>query len=189
MRVETHAQASLPDALRRQVAALDDIEWPPDPDAPARPFGHDPALHPVYVLLVDDAVVVASLALLSKPLTHGGATLRATGLSAVVTAPAYRGHGHGHALVTAARDVAAGFGADLVLFTCDAHLVAFYERTGYAVLPGAVLVGGTPAEPLRSDSLAKTTMAAFLTERAQGAAGAFEHCDIELFPGPIDRLW
>jgi len=193
MQIEVHRQGALADTalapLRRQVAALEDEAWPPGPGSAARPFGHDPALDPVYLLLVEDGVVLASLALLSKPLHHGGATLAASGLSAVVTAAAYRGRGHGHTLVAAAREVAAGLGADLVLFTCDAELVPFYELAGYAVLPGAVVVGGTAQDPLRSDKLGKSVLAAFLTPAARAASGTFPGSEIVLHPGPVDRLW
>ena len=42
------------------------------------------------------------------------------------------------------RDAIRDSGADLGIFTCDRPLQAFYERAGWQVLPGSVLVGGTP---------------------------------------------
>ncbi len=187
MRIETYDQAEVPEALRAQVVAIEDDEWPPVGGRPGP--GHDPLLDPVTVLLLDGATVVSSLAILSKAIHHGGATFHASGLSAVVTAPAYRGRGHGHRLVSHARAVIEAGGADLVIFTCDPPLVPFYVHAGYAVLPGTALVGGTVEAPLRSDVLGKVTLAAFLTASARAMAAAFEGTDVELYPGPVDRLW
>jgi hypothetical protein len=80
-------------------------------------------------------------------------------------------------------------GADLALFTCDADLAGFYTGCGFVVLDGATVVGGTPQDPLRSDTLGKVTLARFYSDRARASAAAFEHCDIELYPGTVDRLW
>jgi aminoglycoside 2'-N-acetyltransferase I len=50
---------------------------------------------------------------------------------------------------------------DLGLFTCDRPLQGFYERAGWHLLPGAVLVGGTRRSPFPSDQpgFDKVTMA------------------------------
>jgi aminoglycoside 2'-N-acetyltransferase I len=46
---------------------------------------HDPAMHPVSMLLVEDGRVFAALDILSKDITHGGRIYAASGLSTVVT--------------------------------------------------------------------------------------------------------
>ena len=192
MHVETHPEASTPPEMRRQVLALQDQAWPPAAGGPpSSGLTHDPALSPVSVLLVDGSRVVAALDVLSKPLDHAGQVWAASGLSTVVVDRAARGGGHGRALVRAAARLIATSGADLTLFTCDRPLAPFYEAAGYALLPGSVVVGGTPADPLRSDAAGfdKVTLAAFHTARAKAAQDAFVRVALVLHPGPIDRLW
>ncbi|MCX4525620.1 MULTISPECIES: GNAT family N-acetyltransferase [unclassified Streptomyces] len=185
MEVLVFAEAEVPAGLAGQVAALEGEAWPG-----ATP-GHDPALAPRALLLVAaDGTVAASLALLFKEVRHAGRTYRAAGLSAVVTRKALRGRGHGALLVAAARrELAAVPGLDLVLFSCDRPLAPFYEAAGFTRLPGAVLVGGTPADPLATDEpgFDKEVLAEFLAPDA--GAAAFEGTRIALYPGPVDRLW
>jgi GNAT superfamily N-acetyltransferase len=181
------AQADVPLPLRTQVLAARDQAWPSDDDDKAL---HDPALDPAWLVLVDDTgTVAASLAVLSKTITHRRRRYTASGLSAVVTDAGRRGQGHGLQLVAAARRMIADDGRDLGIFTCDRPLAGFYERAGWTVLPGAVLIGGTPAARLPSDQFDKVTVAAFCTEHARAHAREFEHARVELYPGLIDRLW
>ncbi|MCJ1677596.1 GNAT family N-acetyltransferase [Streptomyces sp. APSN-46.1] len=187
MRVVGYAEAELPAALAEQVAALEAEAWPG-----ASP-GHDPALSPRALLLLDgDGAVAASLALLFKDIRHQGRTYRAAGLSAVVTRTASRGRGCGARLVAAARrELAAVPGLDLVLFSCDRPLAPFYESAGFTRLPGAVLVGGTPEEPLSTDEpgFDKEVLADFLGQAVEPGAAAFAGTRIALYSGLIDRLW
>jgi aminoglycoside 2'-N-acetyltransferase I len=187
MRVLSFPQSEVPPALHVQVVALQDQAWPRSPGQPST--GHDPALRPVIMLLMDDQVVLASLAVLSKEITHAGRRFAASGLSAVVTDSSHRNRGHGHRLVVAARALIAASGADLGIFSCDEELVGFYRRAGWRVLPGTVLVGGTPENPFPSDRLAKVVLAGLFTEHAQAHAAGFDSARIELYPGEIDKLW
>ena len=202
----TFPEEATPPDLRRQVLELQAEAWPDDgtsgkPVAEIEPT-HDPALRPLSMLLVDDGAVVAALDILSKELVHAGERYRAGGLSTVVTRRTSQRQGHGHRLVRAARSVMAGdldtdmAGApaasfDLGLFTCDTPLQAFYESAGWQRLPGAVLVGGTPAAPFPSDQpgFDKVTMAAFFSDHGRRGRASFEESRIELFPGEIDKLW
>jgi aminoglycoside 2'-N-acetyltransferase I len=188
VRVLSFPQHEVPAALRAQVVALRDQAWPRGPGESST--GHDPALRPVTMLLVDDAgIVVACLAVLSKELGHDGRRFAAGGLSAVVTDRSHRNRGHGRRLVSAARDQLAAGGADLGIFSCDRALAGFYRRAGWRVLPGTVLVGGTPENPFPSDQFDKVVLAELFTDHARSHADAFEHARIGLYPGEIDRLW
>ena len=142
----------------------------------------DPALQPQSVLLVEDGRVLAALDILSKELLHAERRYRAGGLSTVVTRREARGRGHGL--------VAAG-NRDLGLFTCDRPLQGFDERADWQVLPGAGLIGGTPACPFPGDQpgFDKVTMAAFFSAQAQRRRSSFAHARIQLYPGEIDKLW
>jgi aminoglycoside 2'-N-acetyltransferase I len=188
MRVVSSPEAETPAELRAQVVALHRQAWPSDAPLDLRPT-HDPALRPVSMLLVDDGRVLAALDILSKEIRHRGQSYAASGLSTVVTDEEHRGSGYGLQLVEAAYRAIEESGADLGIFTCDAPLQAFYERAGWQMLPGTVLVGGTPVAPFPSDQFDKVTMARFFSVKAQGARDAFVGARIELYPGAIDKLW
>ncbi|MGI8667044.1 MAG: GNAT family N-acetyltransferase [Jatrophihabitans sp.] len=107
----------------------------------------------------------------------------------MVTDPARRGRGHGRQLVAAARSRMLADERDLALFTCDRELRGFYERAGFEVLAGTVLLGGTPEHPLPSDELGKLVLARFFSDHAKAAAAGFQRCALALYPGERDRLW
>ncbi len=184
MLIRSFPEAEVPPALRRQVVDLHAQAWPGSGED-----GHDPALRPVSMLLIEEGVVLAALDVLSKQLEHDGADYAVSGLSTVVTDVRWRGRGHGRTLVSAARQAIVAGGADLGIFTCDRPLQAFYESAGWSALPDAVLVGGTPQSPFPSDQFDKVVLATFCTARAVAAAAAFEHARIGLYPGDRDLLW
>ncbi|MFD9573500.1 GNAT family N-acetyltransferase [Streptomyces sp. NPDC059982] len=189
MRLLSYSARALPAGLAAQVAAIEARAWPGS--AP----GHDPALRPRVLLLVDGAGTVgACLALLHKEIPCAGRGRRAAGLSAVVTRPELRGRGLGGRLVAGARAaLAADPAVDLALFSCDRPLAPFYEAAGFERLPGTVLVGGTPAEPLATDApgFDKEVLAAFFAPDPEGAAdrAALAGTRVPLHPGAVDRLW
>ncbi|QES50381.1 GNAT family N-acetyltransferase [Streptomyces venezuelae] len=186
--VRVWAEAELPAGIARQIAELEAEAWPGS--AP----GHDPELAPKVMALVgEDGTVAASLALLFKDIRHAGRTYRAAGLSAVVTRSGLRGRGYGGRLVEAARHELTGAGAvDLVLFSCDRPLVPFYAAAGFTPLPGSVLVGGTPEDPLTTadPGFDKVVLAA-VPPRSEDAVDlrVFRGARIGLYPGAVDRLW
>jgi aminoglycoside 2'-N-acetyltransferase I len=194
MHIESFSEADVPAVLRRQVRELQQEVWPSPPGEAASLEGpvHDPALHPLSMLLVDNnGIVVAALDVLSKSFEHAGARYTAAGLTTVVTRPDSRGRGHGGQLVAAARESMADQGFDLGIFTCDRELRSFYVGAGWHVLPGTVLIGGTPADPFPSDQpgFDKLTLGAFFTRAAQQAESTFYNARIPLHPGTIDKLW
>ncbi|MGH3161120.1 MAG: GNAT family N-acetyltransferase, partial [Streptosporangiaceae bacterium] len=139
MEIVSFPETATPSGLRAQVLTLQRQAWPG-----AAP-GHDPALRPLSMLLVDDGVVLAALDILFKQIAHAERRWSAGGLSTVVTGREVRGRGYGTGLVTAARDwMMLTPGLDLGMFTCDRPLQAFYESAGWQLLTGTVLVGGTP---------------------------------------------
>ena len=127
--------------------------------------------------------MLAALDILSKELEHAGERYAASGLSTVVTDEALRGRGHGGRLVAAAHARIAASGADLGIFTCDRPLGPFYESAGWTLLPGTVLVGGTPEAPFPSDQWDKVTLASFFSPRVRQAAERFVGARIGLYPG------
>ncbi|MET8297866.1 GNAT family N-acetyltransferase [Streptomyces sp. NPDC005180] len=193
MQILSFPEAATPAGLRVQVRQLQDRAWPPrsGSDTPAPATTHDPALRPLSMLLVDEGRVLAALDILFKEITHAGRAFSAGGLSTVVTGEHARGRGYGRHLVAAARDTMISQHLDLGVFTCDRPLRAFYESAGWSVLPGAVLVGGTPQAPFPSDQpgFDKVTMSDFFSAAGREAWTTFQHSRIELYPGEIDKLW
>jgi aminoglycoside 2'-N-acetyltransferase I len=193
MRIASYPEAATPPELRVQVLALHHEAWPPEDSTAGSETAltHDPSLDPLSMLLMDDETVVAALDVLTKDLVHSGRPYRAGGLSTVVTRRGARGQGHGHRLVTAAREAMAASGLDLGLFTCDRPLQGFYERAGWRLLPGAVIIGGTRRSPFPSDQpgIDKVTLGAFFSARARSHQLSFHNSSIELYPGEIDKLW
>ncbi len=195
MQTLSFPEADTPAELRAQVVALEDRAWPSRDDPAGRSpdvLSHDRALRPLTMLRVDDGgAVLAALCVLFKKISHAGRSYRAAGLSTVVTRGDVRGAGHGVALVSAAREEMAAQEVDVGLFTCDRRLQRFYERAGWSVLRGTVLVGGTPAVPLPSDQpgFDKVAMGAFFSAVAQEHRASFHHARVELYPGEVDALW
>ncbi len=188
MKLVSFPEADVPRKWRVQQVSLQEQAWPGMEPSGTHPW-HDPELQPVSVLLLDDERVVAALDVLTKEVRPGGRCLVASGLSTVVTDAALRGRGYGHAIVSAGRELIRSRGDDLGLFTSDRTLQGFYERAGWQLLAGTVLVGGTPDDPFPSDDLDKVALGAFFTQPARAAVDDIVGCRVELFPGSIDRLW
>ncbi|MFF3158370.1 MULTISPECIES: GNAT family N-acetyltransferase [Streptomyces] len=192
MRILSFPEEATPSELRVQVLELQHQAWPSDGDGPAPGAPtHDPALKPLSMLLMDGGRVLSALDILSKEIVHAGQRFAAGGLSTVVTHREARGSGHGRRLATAARDMMIARNLDLGLFTCDRPLQAFYESAGWHLLPGTVVIGGTPRAPFPSDRLGfdKVTMADFFSAASRQAQASFQHTRIELYPGEHDKLW
>lgn len=188
MQILSYPEEATPAELRAQVWELQQQAWPSSgADGPI----HDPLLRPLSMVLVDDGAVLAALDILFKDIVHGGRRFAAGGLSTVVTRAESRGRGYGRSLLTAAREVMIDQELDLGLFTCDRPLQAFYESAGWHLIPGAVVVGGTPDDPFPSDQpgFDKVTMGDFFTSASRRAKASFHHTRIELYPGVVDKLW
>lgn len=193
MQILSFPEESTPPKLRVQVLEIQHQAWPPEKGRPVPDEAptHDPALRPLSMLLVEDGTVLSALDILSKEIVHAGRRYAVGGLSTVVTRQDTRGHGYGRRLVAAAREAMPAQDLDLGLFTCDQPLQTFYESAGWQLLPGAVLIGGTPQAPFPSDQpgFGKVTMADFFSAAGRQGRDAFAHARIELYPGGIDKLW
>lgn len=172
----------MPAAVADRIAELEQQTWPGSVP------GHDPVLTPVVMALLVGGRVRATLTVLSKPLRLAGRTLAASGLSSVVTDPAWRGRGHGGRLVSAAREHIEAT-ADLGLFTCDRPLAGFYLGAGWQLFTGTVLVGGTREHPFPSDQFDKVTLGTLGSDQARAVAADLIGARLELYPGELDRLW
>jgi len=189
VRLLSFPEPATPADLRSQVVRLQDEAWPST--EPPEQVGHDPALRPLSLLLVDGDTVLSALDILFKELRHAGQRYDAGGLSTVVTRQAVRRQGYGRQLVSAARERMLAMALDLGVFSCDRPQRPFYQSAGWQVLPGTVLVGGTPDAPFPSDQpgFDKLTMGCFFSAKARQNQQSFLGARIELYPGAIDKLW
>lgn len=83
-------------------------------------------------------------------------------------------------------------GADLAIFTCDPALCDFYVQGGWSVMADSYLVGGTREQPVLSSDLGtggKVVMLDAISALAEEHLADFAAARIELYPGPIDKLW
>ncbi|MBU2713486.1 GNAT family N-acetyltransferase, partial [Zooshikella harenae] len=133
--------------------------------------------------------IYATLDILCKCFVHQDEIYSASGLSCVATAPSERGKGYGKMLVTSAYQLIKQNNSDIGIFTCDTYLEKFYTGCGWNTLENTHLIGGTPKEPFSSEQFDKVTLISFFSNKAQKNAHTFNNCNIELYPGDIDRLW
>ena len=95
--------------------------------------------------LAIDGRIVTSCKRYQRELRCGERTFRATGVGAVFTPKAERGHGYATAFLGALLDSERASGTDFVFLFSDIH-PAFYERLGFVGLPSRAIV-------LRADTL------------------------------------
>jgi GNAT superfamily N-acetyltransferase len=188
VQILTFPEAETPPRLWWQALDLAREAWPAFADVDP---GHDPTLFPLLMLVVEDENVLAGLSLLHKEIVHCGQSYMVGGLSTIATRKSAQGRGLGRRIVTAAHQTLAESGLDLSIFSSERALVPFYESAGWHEVPGAVLVGGTPEQPLPTDlpGWDRAVLADFFTDKARSHKESFEHSRIELYPGEIDRLW
>jgi predicted N-acetyltransferase YhbS len=95
--------------------------------------------------LAIDGRIVTSCKRYQRELRCGERTFRATGIGAVFTPKAERGHGYATAFLGALLDSERASGTDFVFLFSDIH-PAFYERLGFVALPSRAI-------SLRADTL------------------------------------
>lgn len=176
--------------LREQILALMRREWPQAFEGieGEPPWPDNPATRPTSFVLLEENTVVCHVAVPWKYIQHAGETYKASGLSEVMTHPAYRQRGLGLQLVKAVTSFIMHNGSDIGLFTCQPALIPFYTRGGWEYSPNTNLIGGTREKPFRSDSLGLATMMRFFSARAQQRRALFERADIYLELGE-KMLW
>lgn len=188
MEIVQYPRGRADQALRAQLIELENTAWPSDVPAEKEVFPVEPDTYVTSFVLMADSAAVCHVAVRRKRLLHKGDVYLAYGLSEVVTHPDWRGRGLGTRLLRHALKFIERQEPDISLFTCAADRVSFYTRGGWSAMPGTCLVGGTEAEPFRSDALGLTVMARFHSVRAESRRADFENADIYLRLGK-NQLW
>ncbi|WP_152393560.1 GNAT family N-acetyltransferase [Paenibacillus guangzhouensis] len=162
--------------------AFDDVSdeqviWPDTPDT-----------HPVSLVYLDGDTIISHVAVPRKKIQHEGRVYTAYGISEMMTNPAYRRQGYGLELLREAAAYIQDQRPDLSIFTCEPHLISFYEQAGWTYMPGTHLIGGTRKKPFRSDSFGLATMVSFLSDEAKRDAESFRMKDVYVELGER-KLW
>jgi GNAT superfamily N-acetyltransferase len=98
--------------------------------------------------LYDEGRLVASFKRYERTIVHGAERLRATGIGAVYTPPAFRGRGYASAMLAMELDRSRAEGCDIAYLFSDIR-PQFYEELGFTQLPSRSI-------SVRSDSLGST---------------------------------
>ncbi len=173
-------------ALVQSIIELEATAWPTEGESESFPSA--PQTYVTSFVMLEGSKAVCHAAVRRAPLIHKGVEYTACGLSEVVTRPGYQGRGIASQVIARARDFILNQGTDIGIFTCRPELVSFYARSGWTPAEGSCLIGGTPADPFRSDSLGLVTMLSLLSDKARLHWRDFESADIfcELGKG---QLW
>jgi GNAT superfamily N-acetyltransferase len=173
MRLLTFRDCELPATLRSRILAAHRDEWPHgyDGELDGRTWIQRPWFHPNHVVLVDDDRLIAYAGVVWKDLAHGGETYRTSGLSGVITLPAFRRHGHARRVVEAATTLIRASDADIGLLTCAPSLTGFYAAHGWEEIVGTALFGGPARAPTREWT--EAVMMGFFSDKGRAAREAF----------------
>lgn len=188
MPIVRYPQERADEEIRAQAAALEDLQWPPQPFEKRGVFPVQPHTHVTSFLLIEDKKVTGHIAVRKAGMRHKGIPYWVLGLSEVVVHPLFRNRGYGTALLRAAARFMSKQGADLSLFTCTPHLTAFYTKGGWSPAPDACLVGGTRQKPFRSDRLGLVTMMRLYSDKANAHSGQLRTGDL-FIPLGENQLW
>lgn len=172
--------------IKRQILALERTAWKTEREEESFPSA--PETYETSFVLMEHGRAVCHVGIRRSALTHKGQEYQAYGLSEVVTHPDWRKRGLATALIREAAGYIAAQEPDLSIFTCERSRTAFYERGGWREAPGVCLVGGTPEQPFRSDSLGLVTMIRLISPRAQLHGTDFENTDVVFCLGE-GNLW
>jgi GNAT superfamily N-acetyltransferase len=142
MRVDLKPAAGLDDGERAALKALTAAVYPPEAVAtsPGRHFKWAP---PDYSVLVwtPEGELVSHVGIVVRAGTLDGAAARIGGVGSVKTHPRAQGHGYASAgLRRAAAVLHDDHQVAFSLLVCQAHLLPFYDRLGWIVFSGRLLV-------------------------------------------------
>jgi GNAT superfamily N-acetyltransferase len=132
------SEEQLPDTLRWQIISGMRAAWPDDYRHNRRLWISRPEFHPTYIMLMDEAFVLAHTVAIWKRLIHAGVTYMVYGLSMVFSYPDCRGQGYGQAIVRAGTNyIDQQPDCDVAMLFCEPRLQALYEQNGWCAIPAA----------------------------------------------------
>ena len=142
MRLDVKPASALSDAERGALKALTAAVYPPEVIAasPGRYLTWAPPQYSVRVF-TEDGELVSHVGIVVREGTLDGAPVAIGGIRSVKTHPRFTGRGFASAgLRHAAALLDREHGVAFSLLVCQAHLLPFYERFGWIVFDGRLLV-------------------------------------------------
>lgn len=118
-------------------------------------------------LRTDDGRLVASAGLTTAAVEVGGERFDVVGLGGVIVAAPYRGQGLARQVVEAAAARSRAMGPEFIVLFCHANRMGLYERLGFEVIEGTVLV----KQPGGYEPIEQRTMWRALTPGASWPSG------------------
>ena len=169
----TYGDGELPSELKCQALSFMRIEWTAGFTGQnrLRDWLNPADLHPVYMVLVEQGVLISYTGIVWKYLEHAGETYKTYGLSGVLTYPAFRRRGYGRRIVDTVTAFIRASDADICLFTCEPRRRGFYQASGWIPMDDSPLFGGPRDNPYPSDEL---TMMAFFSDKGLQQRASFE---------------
>lgn len=98
----------------------------------------------LHFLLFANQRLASHAALLTHVVDLDGADATVAGLGGVVTLPWAQGNGYARAVVTEAMNTLRAWSVDGGLLFCIPRMVPYYEKLGWSVFEGPVLINQTP---------------------------------------------
>lgn len=128
----TYTSAALPEVLKWQAVSFLRVYYPNGfmNENRLRDWITKEEDHPIYIVLVEQGLLISHTNVVWKHLDHDGVTYKAYGLTGVFTYPSFRGQGYGSKVVAAGTEYILRSDADIAMFYCDPSLMNFYARHG-----------------------------------------------------------
>ena len=170
----TYTSAELPDSLRWQALSFLRVRYPDGFTGRnrLRDWVTSESEHPIYILLVENGILISHTNVVWKYLEHAGETYKAYGLTGVFTYPSFERQGYGSRIVGAGTEYILNSDADIAMFYCDESLKTFYARHGWIHMESAISFIGTKEQPERVED--EILMMLFISPKGQLGRQAFE---------------
>jgi GNAT superfamily N-acetyltransferase len=145
----TFTGGDLPRELEIQVLAFMRIVWGEDwsveDRSRTRLWRDDRAVHFVRA---DGDLLVSHAQIVVPDIERDGRRLRIAGVGGVMTYPQFRGEGHATAVMRRTTDrIRTDPSFDIGMLFCEPDVTRFYERFGWATLPGDRVIQLAPGGP------------------------------------------
>lgn len=182
----TYTSAELPESLKWQAVSFLRVRYPLGfvNEDRLRDWVTKEEDHPIYIVLVENGILISHTNVVWKDLEHDGVTYKAYGLTGVFTYPSFERQGYGSRVVAAGTEYILNSDADIGMLYCDESLKAFYAKQGWIHMDTSVSFIGTIEQPERVND--EILMMLFVSPIGQGGRQAFESQPIH-FGG--DHTW
>lgn len=169
-------QYALPEKMKEDLYALEKQEWP---------NCHEDEEDMMQFLYIQSHHVIAHVGVLFHDAYQQEKCYQAAGICGVICDQNYRHQGIMIKLFQEVGTFLAKQAIDFSVFTCEEHLIPFYERFGWQH-SAITLIGGTKTHPFSSKELSLHTMIRLYKEQEELGFSFHDDIFLELGEG---KLW